>query len=505
MTGLRTDFLQNRAILFTLVVARCAFSQPPLPVEAGFLANAMELHSSYELWNEMTFPRYGGKLHSGKHWEIIGSISGAADTAATWKTLKAAFLANGWTLLNEFTVPEQFDASLQYRKNSVEAWARIAIPRADEVLVDLVEAGPLPYLFALPPPKSGPEKIDPLRTDLPCAAPLPGSKPTGSRSDPAPFLITLPDASQPELISTGSVIKSYSKPDGMSGALFVVEYRAALNKAGWDIVNESTGAEASVLAHYGKGRRNLWASFRWSKDNYEIQVAEPSVQNIDRALSDSCHVVVPAILFEFKDAPDDDPSSLTLDPPEFNATPGEATTQTATTTISIPGSFRWRVVKEKEEDDPTAFRLTASTCAGQKICHATIQLLHPGFANVQVTFEIATTTQIMVAESIPVLQQLLVFLKKHRRMQVEVQGHTDGDGTDAYHQVLSDSQASAVVAWLTRHGISSRRLTAKGYGKAHPLIDQETEQARAANHRIEIAVPACLPKRQKDPASPQAQ
>jgi len=243
----REPVLTKLVLLFGFAFARCGATEPPLPTEVSFLPGLMKLHLRYEVWNKMRFPLYGGKLRSGKHWGIEGSIGGAADSGAAWSTLKAAFLANGWTA-------------------------------------------------------------------------------------------------------------------------------------------------------------------------------------------------------------------------------------------------------EYETDDPKAFTLTASSCAGQTTCTATVRADHPGFANVGVSFYPANTAQIMQAESAPVLRQVLALLKKDRSLQVEVQGHTDDVGTDAYNQMLSDSQAAAVVAWLRQEGIAATRLTSKGYGKEKPVADNSSDQGRATNHRIEIADRRCMPK-----------
>jgi hypothetical protein len=84
-------------LLFVLACGRCVAAETALPGEGIFLPSVMELHSRYEIWSEMTFPLYGGKLHSGKHWRIEGPVTGATQSSAAWKILKAAFLAKGWT------------------------------------------------------------------------------------------------------------------------------------------------------------------------------------------------------------------------------------------------------------------------------------------------------------------------------------------------------------------------------------------------------------------------
>ena len=88
------------------------------------------------------------------------------------------------------------------------------------------------------------------------------------------------------------------------------------------------------------------------------------------------------------------------------------------------------------------------------------------------------------------LQQVLALLEKDASIKVEVQGHTDNVGTDAYNQTLSDSRAAAVVGWLTQHGIAAARLTSKGYGKTKPVADNGSDLGRARNRRVEIADPA---------------
>jgi len=90
-----------------------------------------------------------------------------------------------------------------------------------------------------------------------------------------------------------------------------------------------------------------------------------------------------------------------------------------------------------------------------------------------------------------VLQQILDLLKKSPPLKIEVQGHTDNVGGDAYNQTLSEARAKAIVTWLTQHGIAADRLTAKGFGKTKPVADNATDTGRAKNRRVEIADPNC--------------
>jgi len=91
----------------------------------------------------------------------------------------------------------------------------------------------------------------------------------------------------------------------------------------------------------------------------------------------------------------------------------------------------------------------------------------------------------------PVLQQILDLLKKSPTLKIEVQGHTDNVGGDAYNQTLSEARAKAIATWLTQRGIAPDRLSAKGFGKTRPIADNATDAGRARNRRVEIADPNC--------------
>jgi len=77
------------------------------------------------------------------------------------------------------------------------------------------------------------------------------------------------------------------------------------------------------------------------------------------------------------------------------------------------------------------------------------------------------------------------------RKKIEVQGHTDNVGVDAYNQTLSEAPAKTILTWLTQHGIAGDRLTANGFGKTRPIADNATDAGRAKNRRVEIADPNC--------------
>ncbi|MET0533382.1 MAG: OmpA family protein [Steroidobacter sp.] len=90
-----------------------------------------------------------------------------------------------------------------------------------------------------------------------------------------------------------------------------------------------------------------------------------------------------------------------------------------------------------------------------------------------------------------ILQMGAASLRGQSDMRVEVAGHTDDRGNDAYNLNLSRQRAVAVVEYLTGAGIEADRVQARGYGETQPVADNDTEAGRERNRRVEFRV---LPK-----------
>lgn len=71
---------------------------------------------------------------------------------------------------------------------------------------------------------------------------------------------------------------------------------------------------------------------------------------------------------------------------------------------------------------------------------------------------------------------------------IKVIGHTDSQGTDEYNQKLSERRASSVVAFLLNQGLTPDKLTSQGKGESEPVADNDTEEGRAQNRRVELHI-----------------
>jgi outer membrane protein OmpA-like peptidoglycan-associated protein len=86
------------------------------------------------------------------------------------------------------------------------------------------------------------------------------------------------------------------------------------------------------------------------------------------------------------------------------------------------------------------------------------------------------------------LDKLVDLMTDFPFLRVEIEGHTDDQGTDAYNDKLSEQRAQAVVEYLVKKKIARERITAKGYGKRQPLVPNTSEANRAINRRVEFRV-----------------
>ena len=89
-------------------------------------------------------------------------------------------------------------------------------------------------------------------------------------------------------------------------------------------------------------------------------------------------------------------------------------------------------------------------------------------------------------ESTKQLQHVVTLLKENPDLKLEVQGHTDDQGSEDYNLKLSQNRAETVVTYLGLFGIDSSRLIPKGFGESKPVMPNTTKEGRAKNRRVEL-------------------
>lgn len=94
----------------------------------------------------------------------------------------------------------------------------------------------------------------------------------------------------------------------------------------------------------------------------------------------------------------------------------------------------------------------------------------------------------LLSESHFELNKLVDIMLQNLSIEIEISGHTDNTGNEEYNLELSQTRAKAVVEYLIDKGINPNRLKFKGYGWSKPITENETEEGKSKNRRVEFTI-----------------
>lgn len=89
-------------------------------------------------------------------------------------------------------------------------------------------------------------------------------------------------------------------------------------------------------------------------------------------------------------------------------------------------------------------------------------------------------------ESKPIIDQIVSLLKSNPTLMVSIEGHTDNTGTRQRNKTLSEKRAKAVADAIVREGVDRNRISTVGWGQDKPLANNNSEDGRAKNRRVEL-------------------
>ena len=118
----------------------------------------------------------------------------------------------------------------------------------------------------------------------------------------------------------------------------------------------------------------------------------------------------------------------------------------------------------------------------QKLDNGQILLVMPS----NITF--ATDSAVFQTGFNNILDSVAIVLKKYDKTLINVTGHTDSTGSDAYNLNLSQQRAAAVGNYLNLRGVNTSRLIVRGMGESMPIASNDTEAGRAQNRRVELSI-----------------
>ena len=100
----------------------------------------------------------------------------------------------------------------------------------------------------------------------------------------------------------------------------------------------------------------------------------------------------------------------------------------------------------------------------------------------------ATNKTVILPQSEQAMADLASFLLENPTVTIRITGHTDAVGSDEANQILSEGRANAVRADLIQRGVAAERIEAEGKGEKEPVADNDTEEGRQLNRRVEFII-----------------
>jgi OOP family OmpA-OmpF porin len=91
-------------------------------------------------------------------------------------------------------------------------------------------------------------------------------------------------------------------------------------------------------------------------------------------------------------------------------------------------------------------------------------------------------------ESFSELNRLVKLMEQNPSMEIALGGHTDNVGSEESNLKLSADRAKSVLEYLVSKGIAANRISSAGFGKSKPVSENDTEEGRAVNRRVEFTV-----------------
>lgn len=104
------------------------------------------------------------------------------------------------------------------------------------------------------------------------------------------------------------------------------------------------------------------------------------------------------------------------------------------------------------------------------------------YSNIQFEFN----SSVLKTSSYSVLDQISTEMKKYQNVKFNINGHSSVEGTEQRNMTLSLDRANAVKAYMMNVGVDGSNLNAVGFGEAKPIADNNNEEGRILNRRVQI-------------------
>jgi len=126
-------------------------------------------------------------------------------------------------------------------------------------------------------------------------------------------------------------------------------------------------------------------------------------------------------------------------------------------------------------------------------CSKTLDRFSVDKSGCETSYTIPTPFETGVAEIkpeflAPSIQQVVDYMETHPKKKVQIQGHTDGEGSEQINQTLSEQRAKFLRLQLIKQGVPPKRLSSVGFGEERPIGDNSSPLGRQKNRRVEVHI-----------------
>ncbi|HMN74170.1 MAG TPA: OmpA family protein [Rhodoblastus sp.] len=219
--------------------------------------------------------------------------------------MRSVLTRDGWEIVHVSEAKDSFAMRRARDGRELRAAVRMDAPQA-QVFIELIESGAEAAALVIPAPSPNPERTG-VNVDLAWLPPWPGSKRTGGGGGGSGIEITPPGSGQTiEIVGSRVETRDYQGPLDLSQIQFIGGMRAGLEKAGWEIVYPKTAEAArdyaSLVAHYARGKRDIWIKLTHQQGAYSYTVTDLGADDWAARLKGQCHVALEGVFFDFDKA-----------------------------------------------------------------------------------------------------------------------------------------------------------------------------------------------------------
>ena len=160
----------------------------------------------------------------------------------------------------------------------------------------------------------------------------------------------------------------------------------------------------------------------------------------------------------------------------------------STYSFSIFGTARYEITAEAKGYNPRTIVINPSEIGTDKKLVSEIKLM-PSSETIRLNHLIFSQGKSEIdKESFKELDEIGMMMKESPKMVIQLEGHTDSQGSADANMNLSRDRVEAVKQYLVKKGIKGDRIKTKAFGGSKPLRNEQTPEARALNRRVEMRI-----------------